>query len=65
MRIRRRCRACLNATARVGIGGVLAALLGFVRLSSERARRAVRQDCSFAKNQESRPALLVVQCSGA
>jgi hypothetical protein len=27
-----------------------------VRLSSERARQAVRQDCSFAKNQVSAPA---------
>jgi hypothetical protein len=35
-------------------------LLRFVRLSSERARQAVRQDCSFATKQESRPALLVV-----
>src|SRR5215207_1577072 len=32
----------------------------FVRLSSERARQAVRQDSSFAKKQESPPALLVV-----
>jgi hypothetical protein len=28
-------------------------LLVVVRLSSERARQAVRQDCSFAKKQES------------
>jgi len=35
-------------------------LLVFVRLSRERARQAVRQDCSFAKKQESPPALLVV-----
>jgi hypothetical protein len=35
-------------------------LLTFVRLSSERARQAVRQDCSFAKKQESSLALLVV-----
>jgi hypothetical protein len=31
-----------------------------VRLSRERARQVVRQDCSFAKEQESPPALLVV-----
>ena len=35
-------------------------LLCFVRPSSERARQAVRQDCSFAKKQESPLALLVV-----
>jgi hypothetical protein len=35
-------------------------LLLVVQLSSERARQAVRQDCSFAKKQESPPALLVV-----
>jgi hypothetical protein len=38
-------------------------LLTFVRLSSERARQAVRQECSFAKKQESPPALLVVVLS--
>jgi hypothetical protein len=37
-----------------------AALSRFVRLSSERVRQAVRQDCSFAKKQASPPALLVV-----
>jgi hypothetical protein len=37
-----------------------ARLLRFVQLSSERARQAVRQDCSFAKKQESPYALLVV-----
>jgi hypothetical protein len=35
-------------------------LLRFVRLSSERARHAVRQDCSFAKKQKSPSALSVV-----
>jgi hypothetical protein len=35
-------------------------LLRFVRLSSERASQAVRQDCSVAKKQEPPPALLVV-----
>ena len=39
-------------------------LLRFVRLSSERVRQAVRQDCSFAKTQASPPALLVVVESG-
>jgi hypothetical protein len=34
-------------------------LLVVVQLSSERARQAVRQDCSFATKQESRPALPV------
>ena len=37
-----------------------ARLLRFVRLSSERVRQAVRQDCSFAEKQEFLPALLVV-----
>ena len=37
-----------------------ATLLLVVRLSSEWTRQAVRQDCSFATKQESRPALLVV-----
>jgi hypothetical protein len=37
-----------------------AALLAVVRLSSERVRQAVRQDCSVAKKQASRPALPVV-----
>jgi hypothetical protein len=36
-----------------------------VRLSSERARQAVRQDCSFAKKRESLAALLVVVQGGA
>ena len=36
------------------------ALLVFVQLSSERARHALRQDCSFAKQQDSPPALPVV-----
>jgi hypothetical protein len=39
-------------------------LLRFVRLSSERASQAVRQDCSAAKKQEPPPALLVVVRSG-
>jgi hypothetical protein len=39
-------------------GGV--GLLQFVRLSSERARQAVRQDCSLPKKQESPPPLLVI-----
>jgi hypothetical protein len=43
---------------------VLAALPLFVRLSSERVRHAVRQDCSFAKKQASPPALLVVVRGG-
>jgi agmatinase len=38
----------------------LRALPVFVQLSSERARQAVRQDSSFARKQESPPALLVV-----
>jgi hypothetical protein len=37
-----------------------AALSVIVRLSSERARQGVRQDCCFAKKQQSPPALLVV-----
>jgi hypothetical protein len=39
------------AIARLAAGGARAGLLSFVRLSSERARQAVRQDCSFAKKQ--------------
>ena len=35
-------------------------LLVFVRLSSERVRQAVRDDCSFANKQASPVALLVV-----
>ena len=35
-------------------------LLVFVQPGSERARQALRQDYSFAKKQESPPALLVV-----
>jgi hypothetical protein len=35
----------------------------FVRLSSDRVRQAMRQDCSFAKKQASPPALLVVVLS--
>jgi hypothetical protein len=35
--------------------GTGARVLRFVRLSSERARHAVRQDCSFAKKQDSSP----------
>ena len=35
-------------------------LLLLVQLSSERARHALRQDCSFAKQQDSPPALPVV-----
>jgi hypothetical protein len=40
--------------------GSVAALLVFVRLSSERARQAVRQECSFAKKHKSPSVLLVV-----
>ena len=39
---------------------LIAALPALVQLSSERARQAVRQGCSFAKKQEPPPALLVV-----
>jgi hypothetical protein len=39
---------------------IVVPLSGVVRLSSERARKAVRQDCSLAKKQESPAALLVV-----
>jgi hypothetical protein len=46
--------------------GLAARLLVVVRLSSERARQAVCQDCSFAKKQESLHALLVVvHCASA
>jgi hypothetical protein len=38
----------------------IAALSLIVQLSSERARHALRQDCSFAKQQDSPPALPVV-----
>jgi hypothetical protein len=52
---------CFNAAVR----SIKVALLLFVQLSSERARQAVRQDCSFAKKQASPPALLVVVLSGS
>src|SRR5919202_1355398 len=41
-------------------GAGRASRLLVVRLSSERVRQAVRQDCSFAKKQASPPALLGV-----
>jgi hypothetical protein len=44
--------------------GLASRLLVVVRLSSERVRQPVRQDCSFAKKQASPPALLVVVRSG-
>jgi hypothetical protein len=42
---------------------VASRLLLVVRLSSERARQPVRQDCSFAKKQESPHARLVLVLS--
>jgi hypothetical protein len=51
--IRDEYRACLNATADAESRAAPAALSRFVRLSSERVRQAVRQDCSFAKKQAS------------
>jgi hypothetical protein len=50
----------VDAVARPWSVRPLAALPLIVRLSSERPRQAVRQDCSFAKKQKSPPALLVV-----
>ncbi len=44
----------------LGCASGLSRLLLFVQLSSERARHALRQDCSFAKQQDSPPALPVV-----
>jgi hypothetical protein len=41
-------------------GGGSGSLSLLVQLSSERARHALRQDCSFAKQQDSPPALPVV-----
>jgi hypothetical protein len=58
------CSLCLKGAARLRVVRLRAALPRFVRLSSELARQAVRQDCSFAKKQESPPALLVVVPSG-
>src|SRR3954465_1562911 len=52
--------ASLNAIARFRPGRRHAALRLLVRLSSERVRQAVPQDCSFAEKQASPPALLVV-----
>lgn len=43
------------AIARLAVGGARTPLLSFVRLSSERAREAVRQECSVAKKGESSP----------
>jgi hypothetical protein len=63
-RCHRQRRSCLDAEARLHIVGLIAALPVLVRLSSERERQAVRQDCSFAKKQKSPPTLLVVVRSG-
>src|SRR4051795_13658152 len=52
--------ASLNAIARFRPGRRHAALPLLVRLSSERVRQAVPQDCSFAEKQASPPALLAV-----
>jgi hypothetical protein len=48
-----------SATVRRERGPVVSRLLLVVRLSSERVRQAVPQDCSFAEKQASPPALLV------
>ena len=50
-------RGCATriAIARLAIGSARTRLLPLVRLSSEWAREAVRQDCSFAKKQDSPP----------
>jgi hypothetical protein len=59
-----RARRCAR-TAPFQEAGLPPALPVVVRLSSERARQAVRQVCSFARKQESRPELLVVVPSGS
>jgi hypothetical protein len=51
------CRNEAHAIARPNPGQ----LAQIVRLSSERWRQAVRQDCSLARKQASPPALLVVR----
>jgi hypothetical protein len=53
------CNSRIAIARRPSLAAVARPLL-FVRLSSERARHAVRQDCSLLKKQESPPALLVV-----
>ena len=59
-----RSRVPRSATVRRERAPVTSRLLLVVRLSSERVRQAVRQDCSCAKTQASPPALLVVVESG-
>ena len=49
-----------QAVAPVGAVIVLPALSLIVRLSSERAYEAARQDCSLPRRQQSPPALVVV-----
>jgi hypothetical protein len=44
---------CLDAAAQLHVVSLIAALPVFVRLSSERVRQAVPQDCSFAEKQAS------------
>jgi hypothetical protein len=65
----RSARSAIAAQARTLSGGRLRVSMqsgsprvdpAFVRLSSERVRQAVPQDCSFAERQASPPALLVV-----
>jgi hypothetical protein len=50
----------MESTAGRGVPAGTSGRLLLVRLSSERARQAVRRDSSFAKKQEPPPALLVV-----
>jgi hypothetical protein len=54
-----------SAITRRNGGGPAPRLLVVVRLGSERARQAVRQDCSFGRKQESPPAALVVVRCGS
>ena len=60
MPIRDQYRACLDATAGLRVVRCLAALSLFVQLSSERRANRCAIDCSFAKKQESGPALLLL-----
>jgi len=56
------CRCCVHANGALNAQAFPRErpLVLLVQLSSERARHALRQDCSFAKQQDSPPALPVV-----
>ena len=61
----REAERCVAAVLLRGTRDSARQLAQIVRLSGERTRQAVRQDCSFAKKQESPAALLVVVRRGS